>query len=158
MSSDRTVRRSRRLGVSVQVLALLAVPVLLLTSCNLSDITDPVVKPVEELFGLNDGEIATPRFEIVNGITIQVVVRFDDLSAGLPITVHVRCAGGTEASGTVTVTDTGSVSVGQTTFHPAWPAGTDCLVSQEIVHGVETVQATITWLDSNDVRAVFQNT
>ena len=84
-------------------------------------------------------------------------MKFSDLSAGLPIAVHVKCACGTEASATVTLKDTGSISVGEATFKPTWPAGTDCLVSQEIVKGVETVKAVVTWLDSNDVQAVFQN-
>jgi hypothetical protein len=48
--------------------------------------------------------------------------------------------------------------VGETTFKPTWPAGTDCVVSQDIVKGVETVKSAITWLDGNDVQAVFQNT
>ena len=149
------VRRRSRLG---RVTALLAVPLLLLvTSCKITDITDPVVKPFEEIFGIDKGEFASPQFEIVNGITIKVVVKFSDLSAGLPVTVHVKCAGGTQASATVTLKDTGSISVGETSFKPTWPAGTDCVVSQEIVQGVETVKAVVTWLDSNDVQTVFQN-
>ena len=36
-----------------------------------------------------------------------------------------------------------------------WPAGTDCIVSQDIVQGVETVERTIEWLQSNEVQAVF---
>jgi len=157
MHTDRPIRRRRSTVRATRLFALLAVPVLLVTSCKVSDVTDPIVKPIEDLFGLGDDEIATPQFEIVNGITIQVVVRIDDLSAGLPITVHVRCAGGTEASGTVTVRDTGDVAVGDLTFRPGWPAGTDCVVSQEIVHGVETVKTVLTWLDSNDLRATFNN-
>lgn len=155
----RTPRRQAR---TTRVLALLAVPFLLLvTSCKITDITDPIVKPVtktfEEIFGITKNEISTPQFEIVNGITIKVVVRFDDLT-NVPVTVHVKCAGGTSASATVNVKDTGSVSLGETTFKPTWPAGTDCIVSQEIVKGVETVKGVITWIDSNDVQAVFQNT
>ena len=155
-SADRTIRR-RGLGRGARIFALVAVPLLLLTSCKISDVTDPIVKPIEDLFGLDDGEIATPQFEIVNGITIQVVVRFDDLSAGLPVTVHVKCAGGTQASATVTLKDTGSVAIGETSFTPGWPAGTDCVVSQEIVQGVETVKAVVNWLDSNDVQTTFTN-
>ncbi|MGN6692666.1 MAG: hypothetical protein ACTHN0_00680 [Aquihabitans sp.] len=154
-----TVTRSpRRRTRATRVAALLAVPFLLLvTSCKITDVTDPIVKPFEEIFGLTKNEISTPEFKIVNGITIKVVVKFDDLSS-IPVTVHVKCAGGTQASATVTVKDTGSVNIGETTFKPTWPAGTDCIVSQEIVQGVETVKGVITWLDSNDVQAVFQNT
>ena len=160
---ETTTRRSRRRIRSARVAALLAAPLLLLvTSCKVTDITDPVVKPIEktfeQIFNLDSGEISTPQFEIVNGITIKVVVKFSDLSAGLPVTVQVKCAGGTQASATVTLKDTGSISVGEATFKPTWPAGTDCVVSQDIVKGVETVKGVITWLDSNDVQAVFQNT
>jgi hypothetical protein len=160
---ETTARRPRRRIRSARVAALLAAPLLLLvTSCKVTDITDPVVKPIEktfeQIFNLNSGEISTPQFEIVNGITIKVVVKFSDLSAGLPVTVQVKCAGGTQASATVTLKDTGSISVGEATFKPTWPAGTDCVVSQDIVKGVETVKGVITWLDSNDVQAVFQNT
>jgi hypothetical protein len=160
---ETTARRPRRRIRSARVAALLAAPLLLLvTSCKVTDITDPVVKPIEktfeQIFNLDSGEISTPQFEIVNGITIKVVVKFSDLSAGLPVTVQVKCAGGTQASATVTLKDTGSISVGEATFKPTWPAGTDCVVSQDIVKGVETVKGVITWLDSNDVQAVFQNT
>ncbi|MEZ5138256.1 MAG: hypothetical protein R2702_17025 [Acidimicrobiales bacterium] len=148
---------------TTRVLALAVVPlVLLLSSCKVSDITDPIeevtkpiVDPLKDLFGLGDDEIATPRFELVNGITIQVVIRFDDIKAGIPVTVHLRCAGGTEATQTVTLHDTGSVAVGETTFTPAWPAGTDCIVSQDIVQGVDTVERAIEWLQSDEVQAVF---
>jgi len=155
-------RGPRRRTRATRVAALLAVPFLLLvTSCKITDVTDPIVKPVtktfEEIFNIGKGEIATPEFQIVNGITIKVVVKFSDLSAGLPVTVHVKCAGGTQASATVTLKDSGSISVGETSFQPTWPAGTDCIVSQEIVKGVETVKSVVTWLDSNDVQAVFQN-
>ena len=160
---ETTTRRPRRRIRSARVAALLAAPLLLLvTSCKVTDITDPVVKPIEKtfvhIFNLDSAEISTPQFEIVNGITIKVVVKFSDLSAGLPVTVQVKCAGGTQASATVTLKDTGSISVGEATFKPTWPAGTDCVVSQDIVKGVETVKGVITWLDSNDVQAVFQNT
>jgi hypothetical protein len=159
MTETTTRRRTR----TARVTALLAVPFLLLaTSCKITDVTDPITKPIEktfeEIFNIDKGEIATPEFEIVNGITIKVVVKFSDLSAGLPVTVQVKCAGGTQASATVTLKDSGSISVGETTFKPTWPAGTDCIVSQDIVKGVETVKGVITWLDSNDVQAVFQNT
>jgi hypothetical protein len=148
---------------STRVLALAAVPLLLLlTSCKISDITDPIeeitapiVDPLKDIFGLGDHEIATPQFELVNGITIQVVIRFDDLKAGIPVTVHLRCAGGTQASQTVTLKDTGSIALGETTFTPGWPAGTDCIVSQDIVQGVEAVERTVTWLGSDEVQAVF---
>lgn len=148
---------------STRVLALALVPLLvLLTSCKISDVTDPieeviapVVDPVKDLFGLEDDEIATPQFELVNGITIQVVIRLDDIKAGIPVTVHLRCAGGTEATQTVTLHDTGSVALGETTFAPGWPAGTDCIVSQDIVQGVETVERTVEWLSSDEVQAVF---
>lgn len=159
MSNESTTHRPRRRGRSARATALLVAPLLILvTSCKITDITEPIVKPIEQIFGLDDGEIASPQFEIVNGITIKVVVKFSDLSAGLPVTVHVKCAGGTQASATVTLKDTGSISVGETSFKPTWPAGTDCLVSQEIVQGVETVKSVVTWLDSNDVQAVFSNT
>jgi hypothetical protein len=161
--TETTARRPRRRTRAARVTALLTVPFLLLvTSCKITDVTDPITKPIEktfeEIFNIDKGEIATPQFEIVNGITIKVVVKFSDLSAGLPITVQVKCAGGTQASATVTLKDSGSISIGETTFKPTWPAGTDCIVSQDIVQGVETVKGVITWLDSNDVQAVFQNT
>lgn len=151
----------RRAGRMARIFALAVVPVLLVTGCKVSDVTDPIVKPIEDtfedLFGLGDDEIATPQFEIVNGIKIQVVIRISDIAQGsLPVTVHVRCAGGTHASATVTVRDTGSVGVGETTFNPGWPAGTDCIVSQEIVQGVETVRTVVEWVDSNDVKATFE--
>ena len=157
MDQQRHSTRPTRTRRTARAFALVAVPLLLLTSCKLSDVTDPVVKPIEDILGLNDGEIATPRFELVNGITIQVVIRIDDLGSSLPITVNLRCAGGTEASATVTVKPSGDVGIGQTSFKPTWPAGTDCLVSQEIVQGVETVGAVLTWLDSNDVKTTFTN-
>jgi len=162
MNDEITTRRPRRRARSTRLAVLALAPLMLLvTSCKITDVTDPITKPItktfEEIFGISKGEIATPQFEIVNGITIKVVVKFSDLSAGLPVTVHVKCAGGTQASATVTVKDTGSISVGETTFKPTWPAGTDCVVSQEIVKGVETVKSVVTWLDSNDVQAVFQN-
>lgn len=162
MFETTATRRPRRRIRGARVAALLAAPLLLLvTSCKITDVTDPIVKPIEktfeEIFNLDKGEIATPQFEIVNGITIKVVVKFSDLSAGLPVTVQVKCAGGTSASATVTLKDTGSISVGETTFKPTWPAGTDCVVSQDIVKGVEAVKSAVTWLDSNDVQAVFQN-
>ncbi len=161
--TETTTRRPRRRIGAARVAALLAVPLLLLvTSCKITDVTDPIVKPIEktfeQIFNLDNGEISTPQFEIVNGITIKVVVKFSDLSAGLPVTVQVKCAGGTQASATVILKDTGSISVGETTFQPTWPAGTDCVVSQDIVKGVETVKSVVTWLDGNDVQAVFQNT
>jgi hypothetical protein len=164
MSTRRATRRPLRAGRATRAFALLAVPMLLLTSCKVSDVTDPIqdvldpiVDPIADLFGLGDDEIATPRFELVNGITIQVVVRLDDLSAGLPVTVHLRCAGGTHASGTVVLRESGDISVGQTTFTPGWPAGTDCVVSQEIVRGVEILESTVEWLDGNDIKATFEN-
>jgi hypothetical protein len=85
---ETTTRRPRRRIRSARVAALLAAPLLLLvTSCKVTDITDPVVKPIEktfeQIFNLDSGEISTPQFEIVNGITIKVVVKFSDLSAGL---------------------------------------------------------------------------
>lgn len=155
---ETSARRPRR-ARTARLTAVLAVPLLLLvTSCKVTDVTDPITKPFEELFGIDKGEVASPQFEIVNGITIKVVVKFSDLSAGLPVTVQVKCAGGTQASATITLKDSGSISVGETTFKPTWPAGTDCVVSQDIVKGVETVKSAITWLDGNDVQAVFQNT
>lgn len=153
------MNRDRRRFNAARLAALVAVPILLFTtSCKVSDVTDPIVKPIEDLFGLDDGEIATPQFEITNGIKIQVVIRLDSLAQGtLPVTVHVRCAGGTHASATVTVANNGNVGIGQTTFAPGWPAGTDCLVSQEIVQGVETVDSTLEWLTGKDLRATFEN-
>jgi hypothetical protein len=158
MTETTTRRRTR----AARVAALLAAPLLLLaTSCKITDVTDPITKPIEktfeEIFGIDKGEVATPQFEIVNGITIKVVLKFDDLKNGLPVTVQVKCAGGTQASATVTLKQSGSISVGETTFKPTWPAGTDCVVSQDIVKGFETVKGVITWLDGNDVQAVFQN-
>ncbi|MCU1370269.1 MAG: hypothetical protein JWO77_1463 [Ilumatobacteraceae bacterium] len=162
MTDATTTRRPRRRARTTRLAALALAPFLLLvTSCKITDVTDPIVKPIEktfeEIFNIDKGEIATPQFEIVNGITIKVVVKFSDLSAGLPVTVQVKCAGGTSASATVTLKDSGSISIGETTFKPTWPAGTDCIVSQDIVKGVETVKSVITWLDSDDVQAVFQN-
>jgi hypothetical protein len=147
----RTRRPSRVLAVLVLPLALLV------TSCKLKDVTDPITKTFEDIFGLTKDEIHTPEFEIVNGIKIQVVLRFDDVAAGVPVTVHVKCAGGTQASATVVLHDSGSVTLGHTTFQPTWPAGTDCVVSQEVVQGVDAVSGVLTWLDSNDVRATFSD-
>jgi hypothetical protein len=160
MTTETVTRRPRR--IRARATALVVAPLLLLvTSCKITDITDPVVKPVtetfEQIFGIDKGEFASPQFEIVNGITIKVVVKFSDLSAGLPVVVSVKCAGGTQASTTVTLKDSGSISIGEATFKPTWPAGTDCIVSQDIVKGVETVKAVINWIDSNDVQATFQN-
>ena len=74
MLETTTTRRPRRRTRSTRVAALLAAPLLLLvTSCKLTDVTNPIVKPIESLFGLDDGEIASPQFEIVNGITIKVI-------------------------------------------------------------------------------------
>jgi hypothetical protein len=147
----RRRRPSRMLAVVVLPLALLV------TSCKLSDITDPVTKTFEDIFGLTKDEIHTPEFEIVNGIKIQVVLRFDDVANGVPITVHVKCSGGTQASATVVVHESGDITLGQTTFEPTWPAGTDCVVSQEIVQGVDAVSGVLTWIDSNDLRATFSD-
>ncbi|MEZ5205074.1 MAG: hypothetical protein R2701_12045 [Acidimicrobiales bacterium] len=157
-STARTAEPTPRPAMSLAIVPML----LLLSSCKISDVTDPIIKvvdpivtPIEELFGLDDGEVATPQFELVNGITIQVVLRFDDVKAGIPVTVNLRCAGGTSLSQTVILEDSGSVALGATTFTPGWPAGTDCVVGQEIVKGVEAVKTTIEWLDSNDVQATF---
>ncbi|MFN8019117.1 MAG: hypothetical protein U0P45_13480 [Acidimicrobiales bacterium] len=155
-SLDQPVRR-HRLSPVVRIAALVAVPLMLLTSCKLSDVTDPVVKPIEDLFGLGSDEIATPKFEITNGITIQVVVKISDLTKSIPVTVHLRCSGGTELTDTITIRTSGSISVGEATFTPGWPAGTDCLVSQDIVQGVDTVDSALKWLTGNDLQATFQN-
>lgn len=153
--ASRTPRRAPRTG---RMLAVVLLPLaLLVTSCKLSDITDPVTKTFEDIFGLTKDEIHTPEFEIVNGIKIQVVLRFDDVANGVPITVHVKCSGGTQASATVVLHQSGDISLGQTTFEPSWPAGTDCVVSQEIVQGVEAASGVLTWIDSNDVRATFSD-
>ena len=78
--------------------------------------------------------------------------------AGVPITVHVRCAGGTTAAATVTLHDSGDISIGDVTFDQGWPVGADCVVSQEIVQGVDIAQKTLTWLSSTNLQANFLNT
>ena len=150
----------RRIGPGrvARIFAVAAAPLLLLaTACKPSDVIDPIVDPIEDLFGLNDGEVATPQFEVWNGITIQVVVRIDDLANGVPVTVHVRCEGGTHLSQTVEVEPTGSIGIGETTFTEGWPAGVDCIVSQDIVQGVETVRGIVEAVSSDEVQAVFDN-
>ena len=108
------------------------------------------------------GELPTSARRFPDGAQYRVEIPsvegaepFRAVANGVPITVNVKCAGGTHASATVTLTKTGSVSVGQTTFEPGWPAGTDCVVSHELVTGIEAVEGIITWVDSNDVQATF---
>lgn len=132
---------------------LVVVPLLLLAACKPSD----VISEITGLFGMGKNEVATPQFEITNGIKIQVVIKAPDGKAGIPVVVHVRCAGGTNASATVTLKDGGSVALGETTFDQGWPAGADCLVSQETVNGVSVAQSTIEKISSTLVRANFLN-
>jgi hypothetical protein len=150
--AEPTVRRSRR-RMATRVAALAFAPLLLLAACKPSDIVTEVVG----IFGMGKNEVATPQFEIKNGITVQVVVKAPEGEAGIPVTVHVRCSGGTHAAATVLLKDSGSVSLGQTSFQQGWPAGADCLVSQEIVKGVEIASSTIKWLSSTQLRADFLN-
>ena len=157
MTETPTPRRTGP-GRFARVFAIAAVPVLLAaTACKPSDVIDPIVDPIEDLFGLGDDEISTPAFEVWNGITIQVTVRIDDLANGVPVTVHVRCEGGTHLSQTVDVEPTGSIGIGETTFTEGWPAGVDCIVSQDIVQGVETVRGVVEAVSSDEVQAVFDN-
>lgn len=144
---------SRRQVPRARLPALLLLPVLLLSACKISDVTGTITG----LFGMGSNEVATPQFEITNGIKIQVVLHAPEGSAGTPITVHVRCSGGTNASATVVVRDSGDVSIGQTTFNEGWPAGLDCLVSQETVQGVQVANAAIQILSSTLLRADFTN-
>ncbi|MCU1496467.1 MAG: hypothetical protein JWM47_420 [Acidimicrobiales bacterium] len=146
-------RRPRFLSVAL----LLLVPLATLTACKPVAVVVDVVTDVGGIFGLGKNEVATPQFEIRNGITVQVVVKALDDQAGLPVVVRVRCAGGTELTQTVTLAESGDISLGQTTFTQGWPAGADCVVSQEIVKGVEVVSKTLTWLDSTRLRANFTN-
>jgi hypothetical protein len=148
---DITARsRHRRTTARLGVVALALVMVL--SACKLSDITDPVVG----LFGLGKNEVATPQFRITDGIKIQVVLHAPEGSSGTPITVHVRCSGGTDLSSTITVKDSGDVSLGQTTFTQGWPAGADCLVSQETVQGIDVASAAIQNI-GNVIQANFIN-
>ena len=134
-------------GRFARIFAVAAVPVLLLaTACKPSDVIDPIVDPIEDLFGLGDDEISTPAFEVWNGI-----------ANGIPVTVHVRCEGGTHLSQTVEVEPTGSIGIGETTFTEGWPAGVDCIVSQDIVQGIETVRGVVEAVSSDEVQAVFDN-
>jgi hypothetical protein len=151
-ATDAIVRRSRR-RMATRAAALAFAPLLLLAACKPSDIVTEVVG----IFGMGKNEVATPQFEIKNGITIQVVVKAPEGESGVPVTVHVRCAGGTHAQATFVLKDSGEVSLGQTSFDQGWPAGADCLVSQEIVQGVEIAQSTVQWVNSNLVRANFLN-
>ncbi|MCB0970922.1 MAG: hypothetical protein KDA97_05310, partial [Acidimicrobiales bacterium] len=80
---ETTTARRTGPGRVARMFALTAAPLLLLaTACKPSDVIDPIVDPIEDLFGLGDDEIATPAFEVWNGITIQVTVRIDDLASG----------------------------------------------------------------------------
>ena len=142
-----TTRRAARLA------AIALVPVLALSACKITDVPNAIVG----LFGMGKNEVATPQFEVTNGIRVQVVVRAPEGSAGAPVVLHVRCAGGSHASTTVTLQDSGSISLGETTFQEGWPAGSDCLVSQEVVQGVEVAKATLTWVNSSLLKADFLN-
>jgi len=147
-------RRGRR---PIQLALMLVLPSVLLGACS---ITDVITKPIEiigNVFGLGSNEVATPEFTITNGIKVQVVIKAPKDQAGVPITVHVRCAGGTTAAATITLHDSGDISIGDVTFDQGWPVGADCVVSQEIVQGVEIAQQTLTWLNANNVQANFLN-
>jgi len=147
------VARRRRQRLALLLLAPLAV----LSACKPAAVVVGVVTDVGGLFGLGKNEVATPQFEIKNGITVQVVVKATDDQAGLPVVVRVRCSGGTELSQTVTLKQSGDLSLGQTTFTQGWPAGADCVVSQEVVQGVEVAKSTLTWVNSTLLRADFTN-
>lgn len=151
MHVRQTTTPTVRLGARLAAIAL--VPVLALSACKITDVPNAIVG----LFGMGKNEVATPQFEVTNGIKVQVVIKAPEGQAGTPVVIHVRCAGGSHASTTVTLKDSGSVSLGQTTFQEGWPAGTDCLVSQEVVQGVEVAKATLTWVSSNLLKADFLN-
>ena len=87
-----------------------------------------------------------------------MVIKASGGMGGIPIVVHVRCAGGTNASQTINLADSGNISLGQTTFDQGWPLGADCLVSQETVQGVQVASSAITWLNDTLVKADFLNT
>lgn len=151
-------RRRRRLA---RLAVLLVLPAMLATACKpgkvIEDGFNDTVDTIADAFGLGENEIATPAFEITNGITIQVVIKATDAQGGLPVVVHVRCAGGTGATQTVVLEDSGSISLGDTTFEQGWQLGADCVVSQETVQNVEIVKATVTWLSDTLVQANFLN-
>lgn len=151
----------RRRRYAQLLLLCLVTPTLLATACKpgrvIQDAVDDVVDEVVDIIGLGDNEIATPEFEITNGIKIRVVIKATDAQGGLPVVVHVRCAGGTNASQTLVLEEAGSLSIGETTFNQGWPAGADCVVSQEIVQGVEVVRTGLQWLDSTVLEANFVN-
>ena len=144
--SEPLARRRPRARVAV----LLVAPIMLLSACN-------ILKPIEDLFGLGKNELATPQFQVGNGVQVQVVVSATQGQGGLPITVHVHCVGGTTASATFVLQSNGSLSLGQTTFNPTWPAGADCVVSQEIVKNVGVATTTLTWVNAHLLRASFLN-
>ncbi len=148
--------RRRRLGRGRWAVLLVA-PALLLGACKPSTVVTTVIDTVGDVFGLGKNEIATPQFEITNGIKVQVVIKAPEGQAGVPVVVHVRCSGGTHASQTVTLQDSGDLSLGQTTFTQGWPAGADCLVSQEVVKGVEVASATVKWVNGALLQANFLN-
>ncbi|QXC61161.1 hypothetical protein KSP35_23095 [Aquihabitans sp. G128] len=150
-ASSTTRRRRTRWAVA------LIAPLALLSACKPAAVVVGVVEDVGGIFGLGKNEVATPKFEIKNGITVQVVVKALDDQAGLPVTVHVRCSGGTELTQTVVLQKSGDLSLGQTTFTQGWPAGADCVVSQEIVQGVEVAKSTLTWVNGTLLRADFLN-
>ncbi len=153
-------RRWRRPRAQLLLLCLV-IPALMATACKpgrvIQDAVNDVVDEVVDIIGLGENEIATPEFEITNGIKIRVVIKATDAQGGLPVVVHVRCAGGTNASQTLILEEAGSLSIGETTFNQGWPAGADCLVSQEIVQGVEVVRTGLQWLDGNVLEANFLN-
>lgn len=144
----------RRHGV--RLVGLLVAPALLLSACTLSGVIGTVTGTVTGLFGMKSDEIATPQFEITNGITIQIVLHAPSAEAGTPFTVFVRCSGGTTLQTTITVKDSGSTSIGQTSLTPGWPAGLDCIVSQQTVQGVKVVSSAISLL-SGLAKADFTN-
>jgi len=148
------IRRGRR---PIQLALMLVLPSVLLGACSITDVITKPIEIISDVFGLGSNEVATPEFTVTNGIKVQVVIKAPKDQAGVPITVHVRCAGGTTAAATVTLHDSGDISIGDVTFNQGWPVGADCVVSQEIVQGVDIAQKTLTWLSSNNVQANFLN-
>ena len=145
--------RTRRRRTRVAAISIAIVPMLLLSACKLSDVTGAVTG----LFGMGKNEVATPQFEITNGITIQVVLHAPEAAAGTPITVHVRCSGGTEVSDTITIKDSGDVSLGTVSFKEGWPVGLDCIVSQETVKGLTVASTAISIISKTLAQADFVN-
>ena len=70
---------------------------------------------------------------------------------GATITVRLRCAGGSTLTETITLHDTGQFATGETTFTDEGWSGIDCVISQEIVQGVESVRSVIQQLGGGDI-------